>query len=260
MIIDKLVSEDIKNGLDDFYHQVFVVEETISTNDDLKKLASKLQDGTVLIADHQSSGKGRNGRSFYSPSGDGIYMSIFLKPNTDYFAILKLTAMCAVAVQRSIEIQYEITPKIKWVNDIIINDHKIAGILCESGMNQDNKLDYLIIGIGINVHSYDMPNDLKDIAGCIEDFTNRKVLRNDLIRNILNNLYSLYTNINGSSYLDTYRDNSYVLGKEIEVFENNRSYYAKVIDIDDDARLVIKKEDNGIVTLSSGEITIRKRK
>ena len=246
----------IEDGLDDFY-TIEVVDEIDSTNNYCKLNAAKLHDGYVLVADTQSGGRGRNGRSFYSPKQTGIYFTIFLRPKVAIDLALKLTAAAGTAVAEAIEKNYPLKAEIKWVNDVLVNQKKVTGILCEAGfeMNTAN-LDYMIVGIGINVHPRTFPDDIENIAGSIEDFTNLKVSRNVLLKDVLNIFLDFYRNIDANSFLESYRSHSCLIGKEVTVIEASKTYRAKVIDIDQNANLVVEKDGIRSV-LSSGEIHIR---
>ncbi|NBK97513.1 MAG: biotin--[acetyl-CoA-carboxylase] ligase [Erysipelotrichia bacterium] len=248
----------IKEKLVPFYYHVEIAKEVSSTNDVLKQQAQTLQEGYVLISDTQTQGKGRNGRVFHSPKQKGIYMSIFLKPEINIQQSLKLTACASVAVYDAIKKNYHLDSKIKWVNDIYIEQKKVAGILCEASLEMNTTcLEYMVVGIGINVHSYKKSDELKEIAGSIEDYTTIKIERNQFIQDILNAFYEYYIHLETNRFLNAYKANSYVLGKEVIVYEKHNHYFAKVIDIDENAALIIQKEDQSITTLSSGEISLR---
>lgn len=253
---DLLTKELIEDGLDDFY-TIEVVDEIDSTNNYCKLNSAQLHDGYVLVADTQSGGRGRNGRSFYSPKQTGIYFTIFLRPKVAIDLALKLTAAAGTAVAEAIEKNYPLKAEIKWVNDVLVNQKKVTGILCEAGfeMNTAN-LDYMIVGIGINVHPRTFPDDIENIAGSIEDFTNLKVSRNVLLKDVLNIFLDFYRNIDANSFLKSYRSHSCLIGKGVTVIEASKTYRAKVIDIDQNANLVVEKDGIRSV-LSSGEIHIR---
>lgn len=256
--MDKLNQDVIKNLINPFYKTVKVVQTTASTNDDLKELASTLNSPYVLISNHQSKGRGRNKKSFYSPANTGIYMSIFIKPDLVLDDALKISACISVAVADAIKELYQLNPQIKWINDIYLNDKKIAGILCESSLKPNsNYLDYMIIGVGINVHKTDFNDDLKELACSIENNSDLFVERNELISLILNNFYNLYLNIEDNTFLKAYKDYSYILNQAITVYTPKSIYNAWAIDFDNQARLIVKK-DNEIIALSSGEVTVRK--
>lgn len=255
---DVLNASMIQEQLHDFYHTIEIIDTIDSTNDELKRRASDLEDGFVLIADTQNKGKGRNGRDFYSPKQSGIYMSIFLKPDLSIQHSLKLTACASVAIFEAIKKNYGLSSKIKWVNDVYLENKKIVGILCEASLEMNTaSLEYMVIGMGINVHSFLKPQELQDVAGSIEDFTKVKVNRNVLIKDILNYFYQYYTNIHENTFLPIYKENSYVLFKDVIIYEKHNAYLARVLDIDENANLIIQKEDKSIATLSSGEVSLR---
>ena len=252
---DILDKENIQEGLHPFF-RVEVFDTLASTNEFVKDKDSP--NGYVCIADGQRKGKGRNNRFFHSPKNHGIYLSIVLKPDLDFSQLLKITALTSVACYDAIQELYGISSQIKWVNDILIQDKKVAGILCEAIMRKDQtKIDSFIVGIGINLHSYTFPDSLKDIAGCIEDFSTKIVSRNDFIRCFLNRFYYYYSTIESNTFISTYRSASYILGKEIKIDQGNKTYVAKAISIDENGYLVIEKEGQTQI-LSSGEVSIRK--
>lgn len=255
---DVLNATMIQEQLNDFYHTIEIIDTIDSTNDELKRRASDLEDGFVLIADTQNKGKGRNGRDFYSPKQSGIYMSLFLKPDLSIQHSLKLTACASVAIFDAIKKNYGLSSKIKWVNDVYLESKKIAGILCEASLEMNTaSLEYMVIGMGINVHSFFKPQELQDVAGSIEDFSKVKINRNVLIKDILNYFYQYYTSIHENTFLPIYKENSYVLFKDVMIYEKQNSYPARVLDIDENANLIIQKEDKSIATLSSGEVSLR---
>ncbi len=233
------------------------LKETESTNKYAKELAkSGAKEFTVIIADKQTGGYGRMGRSFLSPDSSGLYMSIVLRPQISPEKSLYITTAAAVAISRAIE---EISGKstgIKWVNDIFIDGRKVCGILTEAGY-KGNKLDYAVLGIGINIYSPrdGFPPEIKDIAGCIFDMPTD--VRNDLANRIIDIFYSYYRDLEAKEFLPYYRDKNIVIGKYIEVIGADRSYAAKALSIDDEFHLIIKDKSNNITALDSGEISIR---
>lgn len=256
---DKLIKEEIMKGIPDFYHEVDIFDSIDSTNDYVKKISAAKKEGYVCISNEQLNGKGRNGRNFYSPKQKGIYMSILLKPAHPIYDFLKITAIASVAVFEAIKKNYGIEVSIKWINDIYIQNKKIGGILCESGLETNKTaIEYLVLGIGLNIHKTNFKKELSALAGSIEDFTNNHQKRNQIISDILIFFDKYYKEIDLFSFLPIYKKNSMILHSDITVYENNTSYPAYVEDIDQNACLIIRKEDNTICKLNSGEITIRK--
>ena len=254
---DVILIENIKSAIPDFFQNIEYFDEMDSTNDYLKRTSH--QQGDIVIAQAQTKGKGRNGKSFHSPQQKGIYFSFVLKPDLTIYDSLKITACLAVSLVKAIEKNYPVHPQIKWVNDIMIHDFKIAGILCEASLEMNTaQIEQMIVGIGINVHSYSMPAHLQNIAACIEDFCSIKVSREQLLIDFFNIFYQDYLMLSTLSWLDFYRQHSYILHQDITVYENNKAYPAYVLDINDDASLKIQSEQ-GVKNLSSGEISIRKK-
>lgn len=243
----------IKQNLNPFYQNIYYFDTIDSTNTKLKE--NKYIEGDIIIANHQSKGKGRNGKSFYSPKDKGIYLSFLLKPPYTIHQSLKITACLAVAIYKAIKDLYQIETQIKWVNDILYKNKKIAGILCEANLEMNTgKIESMIVGIGINIHPFTIPEDLKDIATYLEN--KHPIKRSDLITSVLNNFYQDYQDLDQSNFLTTYRKASCVLNKTILVNQNNQTYLGYVKKINDDASLTIIV-DNQERVLNSGEITIR---
>ena len=117
---------EMKKSISSFYQKIEYYDEIESTSSLLKE--SLYHEGDVIIADSQSHGRGRNGRSFHSPKGKGIYLSFVIEPELSVYDSLKMTALVGVSLVKAIQKNYSVSPLIKWVNDIIIDDHKIAGI------------------------------------------------------------------------------------------------------------------------------------
>ncbi len=232
--------------------------ETESTNKYTKELAKKgYPEFTVVIADKQSGGYGRMGRSFYSPESSGLYMSILLRPDIPADKALYITTAAAAAVSEAIEEVCGKVTGIKWVNDIFIDGKKVAGILTEAAFKQQGKLDYAILGIGVNVYSPDkgFPEELKDIAGSIYDHP--ADIRATLAGCITDKFIAYYRDLEAKEYLSYYREKSMVIGKEIKVLRATASYSAKAVSIDDEFRLTVQDDSGNITALDSGEISIR---
>ena len=225
-----------------------------STNNEAKRNSESLSDKPVLfVANHQHSGRGRLGRTFYSPKNTGLYMSLMLKNNKDAQNIVSITTATAVCVCDAIKELCDIEPKIKWVNDIYIENKKVCGILCEAVTNPyEGTIDGIIIGIGVNISTTDFPAEITDIATSLRC----NIDKAHLCALITDKILSMYQDFKNNSFIDKYKSYSMVLGKEITYIENNIPKTATAIDVDPNGGLVIKTDD-GLKTLSTGEITIR---
>lgn len=230
-----------------------------STNTLLKEKACEgAMEGTVIIAESQTEGRGRFYRKFYSPE-NGIYMSILLRPDSIGFDATLLTTAAAVAVARAAESLSGKEAKIKWVNDVLINSKKICGILTEGAINPtDGKPEYVIVGIGINafVPENGFDEEIKDIAGAVFSTFNPD-LKAKLTAEVINIFMEYYADLKKKAFLEEYRKKSAVIGKKITVFKNCSEFYATAVDIDDNCRLLVEYPDKTQEYLSSGEISIK---
>ena len=233
-------------------------ETTDSTNTQAKLYCGQFKDSGInspvlFIANHQNGGKGRLGRSFYSPADTGLYMSLLIKADEIENDIICVTTATAVCVAEAIKKLCNISPEIKWVNDIYIENKKVCGILCEAVTNPEtSKIEYIIIGIGVNVSTEFFPKEIKDIATSLPSKTNK----NKLCACITDNIVDELSHISDRNFIEKYKEMSLVLGKEITYTENDETKTATAVDIDNNGGLVIETE-NGTKTLSTGEITVR---
>lgn len=246
----KITEENIKKHLCCNSYEFEIFDKIDSTNTYARNV---LKDGKVIISDMQKNGRGRMGRNFYSPEDNGIYMSVVLKVDKEYSDLDLFTVAIASITLSAIE---KVTGKncfVKWVNDIFLNDKKVSGILCENVLSKDGKkIEYIIIGIGINVKSVkDFPMDLKNIAGCIEEID-----RNILIAEILKGTQTLRKDFNLKKYLKLYKEKSMVINKNISFFLNSKEYSGKVEDINDKGNLVVRIPNGDIKIIKSGEIRL----
>lgn len=246
--------QEIQNNLK-YNHNIEIFDSIDSTNKYLKSKINEKNYGTIVISNEQTNGYGKKNRQFMSNKDVGIYMSILINPNCLIEESLKITILTSVAILSAIKSICNLDVKLKWVNDIILNDLKVGGILCESQINlSTNIIDNMIVGIGINVKEFEFPPSLKNIATSIENNTNIKISRNALISEIIN-FFDLYF-IEKANYIDLYKENSYVLGKDIKVIQNDKQFYAKAIDIDDNGSLIVQEQEK-IIKLISSDISIR---
>ena len=241
---------------------IVMLDETASTNTVAKELAhGGANEATVIIAKKQSGGRGRMGRSFLSDSENGLYMTIILRPGISVAESTCITVIGAVATAEAIEQTSGKECKIKWVNDIFINDKKVCGILTEASADfESGSLDYAVIGIGVNIAppKNGFPSEIKNIAGSVFcDVPNGYKAK--LAAKIIDNFFGYYFNINNKSYIKTYRKKSNIIGKEVGVYRGTEVIYGTVIDIDNEAAIVVKT-DEGIRKFTSGEARVRSKK
>ena len=258
-----MTSSGILNHLPEDLKQTFkfhIFDEVDSTNTLLRNYAENAAlEGTVIIASSQTAGRGRKGRSFISPDGTGIYMSLLLRPPLHISEATIITAAAASATAIAIETLTTHTPKIKWVNDIIIDGKKVCGILTEASIDaKSGNIDYAILGIGINVYTptEGFEKEIQDIAGSIYEHP-QEDLKNRLVASILAEFMSYYSNLDKRFFLDDYTTRSCVIGREINVISAYCIKKATAVDIDKNCRLGVKYPNGSTEYLSSGEISIK---
>lgn len=262
---DKLSKQSITPYLNDNLKNIDMqVFDTIdSTNTYAKKLAQNgAKPFTVIISEEQTKGKGRRGRSFYSPHSSGIYMSIILRPKMSAKQALLITTSTAVAVSKAIETVCNVKTQIKWVNDIYCGGKKLCGILTEASIDfETGGLEYAIVGIGINVttNKSDFPEEISDIATSIFPNGNTHTERSHIIAEVLNNLSLYVESLGDKSILEEYKKRSFLLGKDIYVLQGDEKIPATAIDLSDNAELIVKFSDGTIKTLNAGEVSIRQK-
>ena len=236
-------------------------ESLDSTNTYLKKRAAEgAPEGTVVIANAQTAGRGRMGRSFASAPGLGIYLSMLLRPDAEAECVQSLTAGTAVAVCRAVERVCGVAPGIKWINDLFLKGKKICGILCESSV-KSGSAEYVVLGIGLNVitRPQDFPEELRGSAGSLYSQTGIVYERGKLISAIISELSAMYETwkTDPRALLDDYRRRCIVLGKPVEVSPVTGGVFtAAAEEISDDFGLVLRLPDGSVRTVHSGEVSI----
>lgn len=239
-----------------------IFNEIDSTNNYLKKKGSQGDSQTILcVADTQTGGRGRMGRSFFSPSESGAYFSLLLHPDISAEKSLLLTVMAAVSVAETIKRFSESDVKIKWVNDIYIDGKKVCGILTEGSLNSEKKLDYAVVGIGINVFSpeKDFPDEIKNTSVSVFPGKSEKNIKEKIVAEVINRFLDMYYNSNDTSFIKKYKDHSYLDGKEINIISGDTLRPATAIGITESCHLLVKNENGEIEEISSGDVSVRLR-
>lgn len=243
-----------------FGRSITVLDETDSTNNRAKELAaSGALHGTVIAADTQTAGRGRLGRSFISPSGTGLYMSVIIRPDFSIETAPLITSCAACAAAEAVEELCGSPISIKWVNDLYMNGRKICGILTEASLSlENNSLDYAVIGIGVNVRSVreTFSSELSSIATSVEDETGLKINRNRLCAEILGKLEEHLADIESRAFLSEYRRRELLTGNMITANVGGETFTGKAVAIDDNANLVVELSDGTRKTLGSGEANL----
>lgn len=259
---DVLSEEGIRRHLKHQDIKLQVYKTITSTNTVLKTLAAEgAPAGLALIAEEQTAGRGRMGRSFYSPADSGLYLSLLLRPNVSAVEATRLTACAAVAVAETIEELSGRPAQIKWVNDIFVDGRKVCGILTEASVDCENgMLHYVIIGLGVNTHvpAGDFPEELKGIAGAAFAADLIPELRCRLAAGILDRLAEYTENPGAPHVFEAYKSRSLVLGKAINILAPGRDPVpAEVLDLEEDYALLVRLPDGSTTRLNSGEVSVR---
>ncbi len=249
-----------------------VEQEVSSTNALLKKEAQNgAAEGSVLIACRQTAGKGRLGRSFYSPEETGIYMSLLLRPELKAQDSLLITTAAAVAVAEAIEKVTGVETGIKWVNDIYCRGRKVVGILTEGGLKAGtDQLAYAVLGIGINLWepTGGFPKEIAEIAGSVltesflPDTIEKEKLRCKLAAEVLNQFMKIYPQLTEKKFMDAYRKRSFLIGQEVSLIRSDHMAgidlpTVRVVNVGDDAQLIVELPDGTRRAVSSGEVSVR---
>jgi len=239
--------------------KLITLDQVDSTNAYLKRLAvtEPLTEPTVVVADTQTGGYGRFGRPFYSPGSTGVYLSIGLpiKAGAPFDPGL-LTTGTAVAVAKTLDQLFDVTVALKWVNDVLVNHHKVVGILSEATTDlESGQISTVIVGIGINLTlpTGDFPVDLKQKAGAVT--TELTVTRNQVVSTLLSEFFTSYQTYTTGDFMADYRRLSMVIGQQVELKTGATTITGVVNDIDATGALVVQLPTGEVQHLSSGEIT-----
>ena len=239
---------------------VFFYEETDSTNTRAKLFAENLGSGTnipaIFFSRAQSAGRGTRERKFESPSGAGVYISFLIYPNTEAKFSLSLTTYAGCCVVRTLKkISKKINPKIKWVNDVTVDDRKLCGILTE-GKIEDGKTKYAIVGIGINVKDAEHSPEVLAIMTSL-DKLGVKIGADKLALLLSEEFFSGLSDIGTDKIYEEYKSASSVIGREVEITSPSGRTYETVLDIDKDFSLLTKDFLGDIHRYISADVSVK---
>ena len=241
-------------------NKVYFFDEISSTNEYAKILAnSNEEEGAIVIADCQTNGKGRLDKKWESNKGEGLFMSILLRPNVHINNIVQITLLSGICICNGIKKATGLDASIKWPNDIVVNGKKVCGILTELSAQIEN-VSYVILGIGINVNNKIFNDDLKDKATSIFLETNKETERAKLLSYILNELEEKYLKFKEikdfTLFLPEYKSLCVNLNKEVKAIYKNEEIIGTVIDISPSGEIILKT-NKGVLNISSGFVSLR---
>ena len=234
-----------------------------STNTKAKQLAGQgAPQGSVVIADHQTGGRGRLGRSFSSPAGMGIYLSIILRPGCKPERMMHLTCAAGVAVCDALEKCMGLRPGIKWTNDIVYNGKKLGGILTELSVNTKTGLvDYAIIGVGINCcqKEKDFPVEIRSMAASLSQICGKDIDRGRVAVLLIQELLRLCDTFlsEKAQLMERYQTDCITVGKQIVVIRGDEKRYGTAICVEEDGALLVEFADGVRQSVNSGEVSVR---
>lgn len=233
-----------------------------STNDRLKLLAKQgAPHGSVLVAGHQSSGRGRLGRQFQSPEKAGVYLSCLLRPDCPPSQLMHLTCAVGAAMCNAVESAFGFRPGIKWTNDLVWQKKKLGGILTELGLTPQGMVDYAIVGIGINCtqSQQDFSPELQDTATSIQMIIGAPASRAKLAAAMMTALAAMDAGLlsEKQAMLTQYRQDCITIGQDISLVRGEQVRRGHALDVDEEGALVVSFPDGSIEAVSSGEVSVR---
>ncbi|HHX63066.1 MAG TPA: biotin--[acetyl-CoA-carboxylase] ligase [Epulopiscium sp.] len=258
-----ITGEEVRSVLEPkiFGKEIYDYKEVDSTNVIAKAKAREgAKEGTVFIAESQTGGKGRLGKVWESPSGTGIWMSIVVRPEIVPQEVSGITLVAGLAICKAIRKVTSLSAYIKWPNDIVVNGKKVCGILTEMSAEID-RVNYVIIGIGINVNTTKFPEELRKIATSLKIESGIDYSRKDIVAQVLMLFEEYYQKyVQGESLqgaLEEYKDLCITLKNEVSIIDKDKSYEATPLDIDKTGALIVEKKDGSIEKITSGEVSVR---
>lgn len=261
---DLLNTEEIQTGLTThvFGRSMQYHEKVASTQHETKRLAeSGAEEGTLVVAEAQSEGKGRRGRHWVSPPRMGIYLSLILRPDLEPFNIAQIPIVMGIGVCESISQVTGLQPRIKWPNDVLLEGKKVAGILVEMSAEPE-RVHYIILGIGINVNTPAsiFPDDLRSTATSLAEVAGHPVCRRTLIQRLLPNLESIYNEfkrVGFEALRERWRQWDQTIHSWVEIEDPGSPIVGYALDIDKDGALIIKDQQGEVRRVLSGDVALK---
>ena len=256
---EKLLPEEIALGLQTrrLLGPVHHFDELASTNDLAKELAAQgAPEGTLVVAESQTRGRGRLGRQWDSPPGTGLYVSLLLRPELPPTEMPQITLTTAVAVARAVRRVTGLTPGIKWPNDLLLDGKKLGGILTEMETESD-QIRHLVVGLGLNVNNPAFPAELAAIATSLALATGRSYSRVRLLQAWLEEFEELYGRFLAQEFagiLDEWRRLAVTLGQRVTVRQGPRTICGRALEVAPDGALLLETDSGVVVRVTSGEI------
>ena len=235
-------------------------EITDSTNEQAKLYAKSAWDGSpiLFLADEQTNGRGRYSRKFYSKKGAGVYLSLLFKPNSGINSTTDVTALSAISMIKAIREQVNAEVKIKWVNDLVLGKRKLGGILIEGAVNPASKsYDYLIAGIGVNLYSTELDDEINDLACDLESETGIKIDKTILTKSFLAHFLAGIGKADSDELFEEYKSRLITPGKAVTIKTVTEEYDAKATHLNRDYSLSVATSSGEVRRIYTGEVSVR---
>lgn len=253
-----MTKERICSGLETQWAgcEIVYFEETDSTNRQARLLAREgARHGTLVIADTQSAGRGRRGRGWISPAGEGVFMSLIIRPDMPPSQVAKLSLTLALAVSRAIERETGLDAKIKWPNDIVIGGRKVCGLLLEMDATAE-KVESIVAGVGINVHQTVFDEEIAHTASSLDLLAGRRVSRSAIVRAFLAEFERAMA-LEDAQMMDAYRASSATIGQKVQVISLSGTYTGTAEGITESGSLLVRDENGEVQEVLAADVSVR---
>ena len=255
---DSLLAPVIAHGLDTRWagRQIVHYPQTDSTNRRARLLAQEgAAHGTLVVADSQSAGRGRRGRSWISPAGEGIFMSLLLRPDVHPSQVAKLSLLTALAVAKAIERETGLDARIKWPNDIVIAGRKVCGLLLEMTADESAVHD-VVAGVGINVHQKTFDPEIENTASSLDLLAGRTLSRAALVRAFLDE-FEAASALSPQAMMEAYCARSATLGQRVQVIALTGTFTGEAVGVTDSGTLLVREDEGAVREVLAADVSVR---
>lgn len=256
---DSLMAPVIARGLQTRWagRQIVYLPSVDSTNRRARQLAAEgAPHGTLVIADEQTAGRGRRGRGWISPAGEGVFMSLILRPQSHPSEVARLSMQTALAVALSIAQTTGLDARIKWPNDIVCGGRKVCGMLLEMNADEQSVRD-VVAGIGINVHQREFPPEIAQTAASLDLLTGTSVNRAALVRAFLQEFETVSSMAQAGTLMDAYRERSATLAQRVRVIAPSGTFTGTALEVTDSGSLIVLDEQGQRREVLAADVSVR---
>lgn len=256
---DTLMAPVIRCGLETVWagREILYLRSVDSTNRYARELAARgAAEGTLVVADEQTAGRGRRGRGWLSPAGEGVFMSLILRPQAHPSQVAGLSLQAALATARAIASVTGLDARIKWPNDIVCGGKKVCGMLLEMNADEQSVRD-VVAGIGINVHQRDFPPEIAQTAASLDLLTGTSVNRAALVRAFLKEFEAVCDMAQAGTLMDAYRESSATLAQRVQVIAPSGTFTGTALEVTDSGSLIVLDEQGQCREVLAADVSVR---